>query len=307
MANPRKILEKYNLSPNHLLGQNFLVDENILKKLIEAADLKKEDIVLEVGPGLGILTFELAKRAKKVIAVEKDKRLAEILENIARENKIENLEIIQGDILKIFPSATSTSSSVIPAPRPSVALREGGKAEIQVDSKFTGLDSRFRGNDKYKIVANIPYYLTSHLIRTFLESESKPQTMILMIQKEVAERLCAKPPKMSLLAASAQFYAQPKIASSVSKKSFWPSPKVDSAIIEIKPKKEIPGEPEKFFKVLKAGFLAPRKQLAGNLERGLKKSKQEILDVLQSLNIDPKRRAETLEVEEWVEIGNRLN
>lgn len=267
----KKILQQYNLSPNHLLGQNFLVDDNVLKKIIETADLKKEDVVLEVGPGLGILTFELAKSGAKIIAVEKDKQLAEILKNISRENKTDNLEIIQDDILDFIKTENRQLKT------------------------------------NYKLVANIPYYLTSHLIRNFLESDSKPQTMILMIQKEVAERICAKPPEMSLLAASVQFYAQPKIISRVSKNSFWPAPKVDSAIIEIKPKKEIPADPQKFFKALKAGFSAPRKQLGGNLEKATKKSRREILEILQSLNIDPKRRAETLSVEEWVELGEAIS
>ncbi|MEK9129825.1 MAG: 16S rRNA (adenine(1518)-N(6)/adenine(1519)-N(6))-dimethyltransferase RsmA, partial [Patescibacteria group bacterium] len=191
MENIKFLCEKYGLHPQRQMGQNFLIDKNILNKIIQAADLKKDDIILEIGPGLGILTQELAKRVKKIIAVELDKKIAEILKYELK--KINNLEIIQNNILKT----------------------QDLKCKIQ--------------NNKYKIVANIPYNITSAILRKFLSEKPKPYEMILLIQKEVAKRIIAKPKEMSLLSVSVQFYGQPKIISIVSKNSFWPKPKVDSA------------------------------------------------------------------------------
>ena len=276
------------------MGQSFLRDKNVLAKIILAAELKTGDRVLEVGPGLGVLTEELAKHADCVIAVEKDKNLAAQLKGKFAGN--ENVEIIEGDILKI----------------------------INHKSLFL--------NHSYKVVANIPYYLTSHLIRLLLEATNPPQDIILLIQKEVAKRICAKPPKMSLLAVSVQFYAQPKIISYVSKNAFWPKPKVDSAIIKITPRKNeplplckrgiegdlkngkeiLPAPPftkegvKIFFKVVKAGFSQPRKQLLNNLSVGLKLTKIKTADLLQSAGLKPEQRAETLTINDWIKIAETL-
>jgi len=258
----KKLFEKYNARPSKGLGQNFLIDESVLDNIVESSDIKPNDIVLEVGPGLGVLTKELAKRAKKVIAVEKDKTMCEILKETLQD--LNNIEVVCGDILTL-------------------------------DAK------RYNLNSNYKIIANIPYYLTSPLIRKFLEADNPPQEMILMLQKEVAQRICASPPKMSLLAVSVQFYADAKIISYVSKNCFWPAPKIDSAIIKIS---RIHTNQEQidtnlFFKIVKAGFLHPRKQLASNLSKGLEISKEKILEWLNKNKINPKQRAETLSVEDW--------
>jgi len=258
----KKLFEKYNARPSKGLGQNFLIDESVLDNIVESSDIKPNDIVLEVGPGLGVLTQELAKRAKKVIAVEKDKTMCEILKETLQD--LNNIEVVCGDILTL-------------------------------DAK------RYNLNSNYKIIANIPYYLTSPLIRKFLEADNPPQEMILMLQKEVAQRICASPPKMSLLAVSVQFYADAKIISYVSKNCFWPAPKIDSAIIKIS---RIHTNQEQidtnlFFKIVKAGFLHPRKQLASNLSKGLEISKEKILEWLNKNKINPKQRAETLSVEDW--------
>jgi len=261
----KQLLKKYNLRPNKRLGQNFLISQKILQRIVKAANLSKKDIVLEIGPGFGILTQELVKRAKKVIAVEKDKRMIEILKDILRDYK--NVEIIHGDILK----------------------------------------DCIRGTVPYKIVANIPYYLTSPLIRLFLESKKPPQEMILLIQKEVAQRICARPPKMSLLAVSVQFYSTPEIISYVSKKSFWPKPKVDSAIIkisQIKKPKNI--NIEKFFQVIKAGFSSPRKQLVNNLSQKLNLDREKIRKALTQCRLDIQVRAENLRVEDWIKLSSKL-
>jgi len=269
----KKLLQKYHFRPDKRLGQHFLISRKALQKIIQAAELSKEDVVLEIGPGLGILTEQLAQKVKRVVAVEKDKRMVQILKDVLRDYK--NIQIIQNDILKLFRSkAPKFIRSFAP---------------------------------KYKLVANIPYYLTSPLIRLFLEAEKPPQMMVLLIQKEVAQRICAQPPKMSLLAVAVQFYSQPKIVSSVSKKSFWPQPKVDSAIIKIVPRPPAMTSQEsrkKFFQIVKAGFVWPRKQLANNLSRKLSLDREEIKKALTERGLNPQVRAENLSVEDWQRLAS---
>ena len=270
----KSLLNKYDSKPSKGLGQNFLIDKNVLSKIIEAAALKPTDVVLEIGPGIGTLTQKLAKNCKKVIAIEKDKTMVKILSEILKD--FNNIKIINNDVLKIE----------------NWDLIENCKLKIK----------------NYKIVANIPYYITSPVIRKFLESENKPDFMVLMVQKEVAQRICAKPPNMSLLAVSVQFYAEPKIISYVSKNCFWPSPKIDSAIIKITPHK-IVGHRESynlFFKVVKAGFSHPRKQLASNLSKRFKMPKEKTPEWLLKNKIDPKQRAETLSIEDWKNLTNSI-
>jgi len=266
----KNLLKKYNIYPSKRLGQNFLVDEGVFKKIIEAANLLKDDIVLEVGPGIGNLTLELAKRVKKVIAIEKDSGMIEVLRINLKNFK--NVEILKGDALKIIGHKLSATASIL-WPR-------------------------------YKVVANIPYYLTSPLIRKFLEAKNQPKEMILMVQKEVAQRICARPPKMSILAVSVQFYSKPEIISFVSKKSFWPSPKVDSAIIKISAlnQRKKSAFNQRFFKIVKAGFSQPRKQLVNNLSEKLKIEKKKIREWLLKNNIQPAQRAETLKIENWINL-----
>lgn len=264
---PKNILNRYKIRPSKGLGQNFLIDKAALRKIISAAEIEQNDIILEIGPGLGILTQELASRTKKVIAVEKDPKMVEILKETLKDCK--NVEIINADILKIE----------------NCKLIRNWKLKI--------------GN--YKVVANLPYYITSPVIRKFLESKNHPKLMVLMIQKEVAQRICDKPPHMSLLAVSVQFYAKPEIISYISKKSFWPQPKVDSAIIKISqthislPQTNI----NLFFKIVKTGFSQPRKQLANNLSKVLKLNKEKIRVWLSQNKINPKQRAETLSIKDW--------
>jgi 16S rRNA (adenine1518-N6/adenine1519-N6)-dimethyltransferase len=270
------LLKKYQLRPSKKLGQNFLIDESVIKKIIKVAELKKDDIILEIGPGIGNLTLELAKKVKKVVAVEKDQRMIEILEKLLESLDIRNVQIIKGDILKLEPKT------------------------YNLKPKTYNLKPK-----TYRVVANIPYYLTSPLIRKFLEEKCPPKEMILMVQKEVAQRICANPPQMSILAVSVQFYAEPKIISFVSKKSFWPQPKVDSAIIKIIPRKSaysISVNQLLFFKIVKAGFSQPRKQLANNLSNGLKIDKEKVKNWLLKNNIQPTQRAETLSVGDWIKL-----
>lgn len=275
----KELLEKYDAKPSKGLGQNFLIDKNILDKIVNSADIKPTDNILEVGPGVGTLTIELAKKAKQVYAIEKDKRMIEILKETLSEFK--NIEVINADILKFQVSSLKVKS--------------------------------------YKIVANIPYYLTSPLIRKFLEmgnhlpAQAGPEEIVLMMQKEVAQRICAKPPKMSLLAISVQFYATPKIISYVSKSCFMPAPKIDSAIIKITPARIAtrsvaggPISPDLFFKIVKAGFSHARKQLVNNLSNTLEISREQTENWLIKNNIKPNQRAETLSVEDWKNLASSL-
>ncbi len=271
IKNIKFILAKHNAKPSKGMGQNFLVDRPTLNKIIAVAELTKEDVILEVGPGLGTLTQELAKRVKKVIAVEKDAKMIEMLKENLKDYK--NIEIIKGDILKFSSSQLQASS--------------------------------------FKVVANIPYYLTSPLIRKFLEDKNPPEQIILMVQKEIAQKICAKPPRMSLLSVSVQFYASPNIITYVSKNCFWPRPKVDSAIIKIvkSERRKVKSDVEKFFTIVKAGFSHPRKQLVNNLSTlklpdGVTLDKSAASNWLLKNNISPNQRAETLSVDDWIKLTN---
>ena len=246
------------MKPIKGLGQNFLKDNRAIKRVIDGADLSEKDIVLEIGPGKGALTKELLKKAKKVIAIEKDRNLVKILRE--KFESSDNLEIIEKDILNY---------------------------ELGIM------------NYEYKIVANLPFYITGAIIRMFLEADNPPKQLTLIIQKEVAQRICDKK-KSSILSLSVLFYANPKIISYISKRSFSPAPKVDSAIIQITPiKNKYKADPKKFFKIVKAGFSHPRKQLANNLstELNIDKSKLEFLG---------KTRAEDLKIEDWINIVSSL-
>ncbi len=267
IKNVKILLKKYGIRPLKSLGQNFLVNEKAFARIIRSAELSSNDVVLEIGPGVGNLTLRLGEKVKKVIAIEKDKKMCEILKEVLENQNIKNIKVINQDALK--------------------------------------LDFNQYIQKPYKLVANLPYYITSPVIRKFLELKKPPESMILMVQKEVAQRICAKPPRMSLLAVSVQFYAKPKIISYVSKKSFWPRPKVDSTIIKIIPfKVRWPKkDTEKFFEIVKAGFSHPRKQLINNLSKGLSLEKQKIEKWLLKNNVRSEQRAETLSVEYWQKLA----
>ncbi|MEA3344466.1 MAG: 16S rRNA (adenine(1518)-N(6)/adenine(1519)-N(6))-dimethyltransferase RsmA [Patescibacteria group bacterium] len=273
VSNIKSLLKKHNAILSKRFGQNFLIDKNVIKKILNQAKIGPKDIVLEIGPGIGTMTIELAKKAKKIIAVEKDFKMVEILKDTLSD--FQNIEIIQDDILKF-------------------------------------VDSKFVINDSYKVVANLPYYITSPVIRKLLEINNKPKEIILMVQKEVAQRICACAPKTNLLAISVQFYAMPKIISYVSKKSFYPKPKVDSAIIQLKTVKQNSKiDKDKFFKIVKAGFSHPRKQLANNLLKELdfsdkKINKEEIISLLDRKGIFATQRPETLTLKNWIELTKVL-
>ncbi|MCK5044248.1 ribosomal RNA small subunit methyltransferase A [Candidatus Parcubacteria bacterium] len=257
------LLKKYETAPIKYFGQNFLVNRGVVEKI--TAKTTQKDIVLEVGPGIGVITQELAKKARQVIAVEKSREMIEILKETLEETK--NVKVVREDIL-----------------------------ELNLQSLVSN----------YKVVANLPFYLTSPVIRKFLEAENRPESMVLMMQKEVAQRICSRPPRMNLLAVSVQFYSQPKIMSYVSRGSFYPMPKVNSAIIEIIPC-FTPKLPKEFFKIVKAGFSHPRKQLVNNLSGGLNLPKEKTASWLSENNIKPNQRAETLSLDDWKNLVNFKN
>ena len=263
----KNLLKTYGLVPSKRLGQNFLVDDNITKKILDVSGLLKSDTILEIGSGMGNLTLELSKKAKQIIAVEKDEKMCIILKDL----NLKNVKIINKDILKV------------------------------------DFDKEIPRN--YKVIANIPYYLTSRLIRRLLESENKPSNIILMIQKEVAKRICNTKEKSNLLSLSVWFYAKPEIQFLVSKNCFYPKPKIDSAIIKITPykKKHSKEFSKKFFKIIKAGFSHPRKQLINNFSEGLKEEKELIKKWLVDNNVSPNQRAEEINLDKWIELVKTFN
>jgi 16S rRNA (adenine1518-N6/adenine1519-N6)-dimethyltransferase len=244
------------------LGQNLLTDKNQIRKIMAAISLSSNDTILEIGPGTGAITFEMAKTAQKVLCIEKDQEMVITLNQKIEKEGIKNIEIIKDDILKLF---------------------DNDKLSIKVK--------------KYKIVANIPYYLTSVLIRNLLEIKNPPEDIFLMIQKEVGERICAKPGNMSILSIAVQYYATPKILFTVSKGCFYPSPKIDSVFIRITPKGI--SKNNAFFKLIKAGFAHPRKQLINNLSTELKIEREAIKKWLKDNNLKPGERAEVLSLPQW--------
>jgi len=283
LAQTRGLLRQSHLRIRKRLGQHFLVDETVLETVTSAAELTTDDIILEIGPGLGILTRELARQAGWVLAIELDNKLAAILEqNLTSFN---NITIVNGDILKLDP----------------VALLQEQKSNFP--PALTNLSN-------YKVVANLPYYITSPVLRHFLEASGKPQTMVVMVQKEVAETIVARPGQMSVLSISVQLYGEPRIIDYVPARCFYPVPEVDSAILRIdlypQPAVEVASESD-FFGLVRAGFASPRKQLANSLAQGLGKSKAEVLPLLTAADIMPQRRAETLTLDEWAQLLHIFN
>ena len=261
--NAAALLKRYDLRAHKGLGQNFLQDPLALEKIVSAAEIRPTDIVLEIGPGLGSLTRYLAVSSKQVFAVELDESLLPPFKEILSPHK--NVQPIHGDILKLSPSDLNLG-------------------------------------DEYIVVANIPYYITSAVIRHLLESESKPRRIVLTVQKEVAQRICAEPGDMSLLALSVQVYGKPRIAAQIPASAFFPAPKVDSAVlvVDIYASPQIKEELlERFFRLIKAGFSQKRKTLRNSLSAGLHISPTEAADFLTHAQIDPQRRAETLSILEW--------
>jgi 16S rRNA (adenine1518-N6/adenine1519-N6)-dimethyltransferase len=275
LAQTRGLLRQFGLRARKGLGQHFLVDGEVLGLITLAAELTPADVIVEVGPGLGILTRELARQAGWVIAIELDNKLAVLLKQTLAS--FDNVTIINEDVLKIEPRALLN----------------------QQKARFP------HGINSYKVVANLPYYITSPVLRHFLEASAKPQIMIVMVQKEVAEAIVAKPGEMSLLSVGVQFYGEPRIISYVPAKCFFPAPEVDSAIlrIDLYPQPAVAvTDVSSFFDLVRAGFTIPRKQIANSLAQGLELPKGEVLSLLEKAHVVSQRRAETLTLEEWVQL-----
>ncbi len=269
------LLQKYNLRPKKGLGQNFLTDPNHLRKIVAAAELTPADTVLEIGPGLGALTVPLTETARAVVAVEVDAAMVSILR---AEITAPNFRLVHADILSVQPAAVLANN--LPD---------------------------FSPGDDYVVVANVPYYITSGIIRHLLENEYPPRRTVLTIQKEVAQRIIAKPGKMSVLAVSVQFYGTPTLCHTIPASAFTPAPNVDSAVLRIDRHTVPPlpvDDPRAFFRVVKAGFSQKRKQLKNALAAGLHRPQAEIVARLEAVGIDPRRRAETLSLAEWAAIVN---
>jgi 16S rRNA (adenine1518-N6/adenine1519-N6)-dimethyltransferase len=264
------LLRRFGIRPDRSMGQNFLIDPASLKKVIEAGEISAEDVILEVGPGLGSLTRLLAVASHRVVAVELDPDLIPPLEEVL--TPFANVAIVQGDILTLDPA------------------------------KLMETEERKEVNNGYLVIANIPYYITSALIRHLLEARVKPERMALTVQKEVAARISAGPGDMSLLALSVQVYGKPHTAAHIPAGSFYPPPNVDSAVvrIDIYPEPVIPGALlNTFFRLAKAGFSQKRKTLRNALAGGMAWKPAETSSFLEKAGIDPMRRAETLSLEEW--------
>lgn len=264
---PKEVLKRFEITPKKSLGQNFLFDERMLRRIVSDAGIEPHDHVLEVGPGLGSLTSVLGESAEKVVAVELDTRLIPILQHEFANRP--NIELIHGDILKQNPSDLFD--------RP------------------------------YKVVANVPYYITGAILRHLLSAEHKPQSLALTVQKEVATRMTAKPKKMTLLAVSVQFYGVAKVIRTLSAGAFWPRPKIDSAVVQIDLTSQAPYQVNEadFFRTAKVGFSQKRKQLKNNL-RGLGLSADIVLAAFETAQVAPTRRAETLTIAEWVALTQAL-
>lgn len=313
---PRQILDRYGIAPKQSLGQNFLFDEGLLARIVESADLSPDDAVLEVGPGLGALTRQLARVARRVVAVELDDRLLPVLRY--ELEPFANVELVHGDILTFDPAGW-----------------------------FDG---------PFVVVANVPYYITGAILRRLLEGQPRPKRMVLTVQREVADRLAAKPPDMSLLAVSVQYYGSVRPIGAVKAGAFWPRPEVDSAVVRIDVDERHLGGPGRrplshgerlgedseqggegegplpdslpegesflpnllpleegtedeaaaFFRVARAGFSQKRKQLKNNL-RHLGLADEAIATALAEARIDGRRRAETLTVSEWDVLAQALD
>jgi 16S rRNA (adenine1518-N6/adenine1519-N6)-dimethyltransferase len=263
------LLRKYGLRPHKGFGQNFLVDEFALESILTAAELAPDDVVLEVGPGLGILTRALAERVARVVAVEVDRGMVAALGDLLGVRP--NVTVVEGDALRLDPATLI-------------------------------------GDQPYKVVANLPYYITSPLLRHFFEAAHRPRRLVVMVQQEVADRIVAPPGELSLLGVSVQFYAVPRIIGRIGANAFLPPPKVDSAIvaIDVRPIPAIDVQPEQFFKVVSAGFAMPRKQLHNALPQRLWMPPGAAEEALRAVAIDPMRRAQTLALDEWGKLTREL-
>lgn len=264
----KELCRIYDIKPARSKGQNFLINDGIYQAIINAAEIKPGETVIEVGPGLGFLTAALAKQAGRVLAVELDDKLAGILQIAVDSQDVTNVEVINQDILRFNPADYLSEA------------------------------------EDYRVVANLPYNITSIFLRTFLSSARPPQSLVLMLQKEVAERIVTTAPDMSLLSLSVQYYGTPEIIRVVPASDFWPAPAVDSAILRFSYDRPRPTAvsleaDKKFFHLARIAFSAKRKMLKNNLLAGLKIELPILEKAMTQAGINPKARAEDLTLEQW--------
>ncbi len=264
------------LRPRKRFGQHFLADTRLLERLADAAEVTRTDTVLEIGAGLGHLTRVLAQRAGAVVAVEIDADLAARLQNDFADAP--NVRIAQGDVLARTPAEWLEP--------PSHRIAEAGPSPVPAALSF-------------KVVANLPYYVTSAILRHLLENAPRPRVIVVMVQREVAQRIIAQPPRMNLLAVSVQSFARARLIRTVAAGAFYPRPKVDSAIVRLDVFDDAPADAAPFFAIVRAGFGERRKQLRNALAHGLGREAEQVVAALARAHIDPARRAETLTLAEW--------
>ena len=277
----RQLIRDYELRPKQSLAQNFLADETQLAAIAAAADLAPGDIVLEIGPGLGVLTRHLAEQAGRVVAVELDDRLLPMLHDRFADQP--HVHFIHADILDVDPARL-----------------------IELPTNAPSQPTHHASRITYKVVANLPYYITSAVLRHLLEAKQPPTVAVLLVQREVAERIIQEPGNLSILAVSVQFYAEPQLVHHIPASAFYPVPKVDSAVLrlDVLPQPRFadiatPEAAQSFFRIVRAGFGQKRKQLLNSLSAGLGQPKPQVAAALDAAGIDPKRRAQTLLLEEW--------
>ncbi len=262
----KELLSRHDIRPDRRLGQNFLFDASALEKVVKAAELDGDETVLEIGAGVGSLTRLLAQRAQRVVAVEFDQRLMPALREVV--SPYPNIRIVEGDILSL---------------------------EL----------ANLVGRANYQVVANIPYNITSAVIRKLMEAANSPDRVVLTIQREVAERIVAEPREMSLLALSVQIYGEPSVQDHISRTHFYPAPDVDSAVLRIDLRRDLPlpnGELESLFMLARAGFQQRRKQLRNSLGHGTSLTRGQVDQLMESVGISSKRRPQSLRVEDWVKL-----
>ncbi|MEO7909053.1 MAG: 16S rRNA (adenine(1518)-N(6)/adenine(1519)-N(6))-dimethyltransferase RsmA [Roseiflexaceae bacterium] len=295
----RAALRALELRPTRGMGQNFLIDSDALGAIVGAAELTPDTTVIEVGPGLGVLTWELLNHAGHVVAVELDRRLAaRLAEEFPGHPK---LTIVQSDILNITPE------EILSGHRPPTT-------DHQPHANDASGSPVVNRQSSYKVVANLPYAITSAALRHFLEATHKPELMVVLVQWEVAQRIAAGPGDLSVLAHSVQIYAEAEILARVPASSFWPAPAVDSAVLRLRmrPKPAVDVDIRLLLRLIKAGFLQARKKLSNALPTGLaamgvRIDKQHAIAALEAAGVDPNRRAETVTLEEWVRVYEQVN
>lgn len=267
MTGVRELIRHHGVGPRKELGQHHLLDQGAVARMVAAAELQPGEAVLEVGAGLGVITRVLAPSAGRVVAVELDQRLIPVLQEELADYA--NVQIVQGDILALDP------------------------AELM--------------GGPYKVVANLPYGLASAVLRQMLEARLPPQRMVVTAQREVAERIVARDGRLSLLAVSVQFYGQPRLLFRLHPHAFYPPPDVDSAVLRIDLHQQPPVQVDdvaEFFRVVRAGFCQPRKQLRNSLAAGLQLEPRIVEEALRELGLDPRLRAENLRLEDWARVAN---